>query len=141
VDRFVRATSRVASTCPETTSASVTGRTGGESISSRSQFSRRVARISFARSELSSSLGFGGTGPAVRKARNGSFSRLTTASASAQSPDSTDEKPRSFDSPKASCTIGRRRSQSSRITRCPAWANAAAKLVTTVFCPRPTWGW
>ncbi len=87
-------------------------------------------------SEPSSSDGLGGRGPEASTSTPGNLVGCRTSSTSA-CPDSTVDSPTDPIRPRYFETRGRRRSPSTRTTRCPASASTRARLTAVVVLPSP----
>ncbi|SEG34962.1 hypothetical protein SAMN04488592_3474, partial [Microbacterium azadirachtae] len=117
------------------TAASVTGINGGASmitIASRA-IDFNNSRI---RADPNTSLGFGGTFPAVTT-NNCPLPNRCATSAIVARPASTSEIPAPFGKPNTVSTIGRRRSPSINTTGCPLDANVTARFDEIVDFPSP----
>src|SRR5579884_2043833 len=123
-----------ASTFRANTAASETASTGGLSNSRRSAscWSRPIAAS--IRLEPSSSDGFGGCGPLV-SSRKPSTGVSTSGGAADWSASSIVVSPWSLATPNSLWSDGRRRSQSTKITRLPACANVTPRLASVVDFP------
>ena len=135
------ATTTVASTRRDTTRASVTGSTGGQSRITTSTFSAS-ARID-RRGLLGSTAAPRGSAAASPAGTHEDVGRRSgcTASSRSISPSSTSVRPgRRGPRRSAPGGVGRRRSQHTTATRSPPWAMAMARLATVVVLPSPAVG-
>ena len=128
-------TSRVASTRADKAAASVTGSSGGQSITTMSALARKRSRTSAARGEASHSGGFGGRGPEASTRSDPTPGTRWSARPRGTSPSSTEVSPTPLSSPKKSWSLGRLRSQSNAATAAPASAMATARFATVVVLP------
>ena len=118
--------------------ASVTGRAGGASMTTRWSLDSSAIR-SRIRSEPTTSLGLCGMRPAGSTSRP-AVSVSTSASSSGTAPESTWVRPMPVSMSNSEATIGRRRSPSMSTTLPPRRASARASSADTVDLPSAGWG-
>ena len=128
------ATSSTASACGEISRASLTGRIGGESISTNCSWERSSRRTERKRM-WSISVGSGGIGPLVStdRLRHSVGCGATSASESTISVD----RPCPLGRPKIWCWRGARRSASTITVGMPSCPSATPRLAITVDLPCP----
>ncbi len=132
----LRTTSRVPSTCAASTAASVTGSSGGVSMSTTSKRPDNSRSTSPMPRDPNSSLGLGGNGPLGRtSSRPPSSPHGSSTSSRSAAPISTDVRPAAVSIPRYSPNEGLRRSASTSTTLAPAWARAMARLHVVAVLP------
>ena len=115
--------------------ASVTGSTGGLSMSTRSNFARSAANTACVAGPFSNSAGLAGSAPAPSIQRVSCPFTRCTASISDRSPSSTVVSPACSSRPKNCPSRGRRRSHDTMTTRSPVWAKTTPRFATAEVLP------
>ena len=119
------------------TTASLTARTGGVSMMTTSAKPRSACKISPMRREPRMSAGRGGSGPLASNCRPGTLVAWSGGASPALANNML-VSPVSLLTPNKLCKAGRRKSQSTRMTRCSAWAMVMARLAATSDLPSST---